>query len=63
MLYDHNDPAFLVRHARHLIAMARAATDPQARDRILTEASRVTSEAERIIKAGKPVVIYAEAAE
>lgn len=62
MIYDHNDPAFLIRHSRHLIAMARAATDPQARYCILTEASRVTSEAERLVKAGKPVVILAEVA-
>lgn len=62
MLYEHNDPAFLIRHARHLIETARHATDPQARDRILNEASRVTAEAERIIKGKAPVVILAEVA-
>lgn len=62
MLYDHNDPAFLIRHARFLIGKAKATEDQRSRDDLLTEASRVTSEAERIIKAGKPVVIVMEAA-
>lgn len=62
MLYDHKDPAFLIRHARHLIGKAREATDARSRDALLTEASRVTTEAERLVKAGKPVVILAEVA-
>lgn len=62
MLYEHNDPAFLIRHARFLIGKAKATEDQRSRDDLLTEASRVTSEAERIIKAGKPVVILAEVA-
>ena len=62
MLYEHNDPAFLIRHARFLIGKARGATDPQARDRILNEVSRITAEAERIIKGKKPVVIVMEVA-
>ena len=62
MLYEHKDPAFLIRHARFLIGKAKATEDQRSRDDLLTEASRVTSEAERIIKAGKPVVIVMEAA-
>lgn len=62
MLYDHNDPAFLIRHARFLIGKAKATEDQRSRDELLTEASRVTAEAERLVKGKKPIVIYAEVA-
>ena len=62
MLYEHNDPAFLIRHARHLIGKAKATEDQRSRDDLLTEVSRITAEAERIIKGKKPVVIVMEVA-
>jgi hypothetical protein len=62
MLYEHNDPGFLIRYARTLIEKARQAEDIRSRDEFLTEASHAITAAERIIKAGKPVVIYAEVA-
>jgi hypothetical protein len=63
MLYEHTDPSFLIRHARFLIGKAKATEDQRSRDDLLTEASRITAEAERLIKGKRPVVIYAEAAE
>lgn len=62
MLYEHHDPAFLVRYARVLIDAARQSDDTHQRDALLTEANRATTAAERIIKGGKPVVIPAEVA-
>ena len=63
MLYEHNDPAFLIRYARTLIDRARREADERTRDDFLSEASHVITAAERLVKAGKPVVILAEAAE
>lgn len=59
MLYDHNDPAWLVGCARALIDMARVASDNASRrDALLTEASYATTAAERLMK-DRPVVIMA----
>jgi hypothetical protein len=62
MLYDHNDPAFIIRYARTLIDKAREAEDIGLRHTLLTEASHAITAAERMVKGGKPVVILAEVA-
>ncbi|MBK8246231.1 MAG: hypothetical protein IPK85_02310 [Gemmatimonadetes bacterium] len=62
MLYEHNDPGFLIRYARTLIEGA-AGSGRRTRVDFLSEASHVITAAERLVKAEKPVVILAEAAE
>jgi len=62
MLYDHNDPAFLMRYARGLIDLAKKAACERERGTFLGEASHVITAAERLVKAGKPVVIVMEVA-
>lgn len=62
MLYDHNDPAFIIRYARTLIDKARESEDIGLRHTLLTEASHAITAAERLMKT-RPVVIVAEAAE
>jgi len=60
MLYEHNDPAWLMRYARRLIDLAKLASDRPHRDALLSAASRAITRAERLMQ--PPVVILAEVA-